>query len=114
MSTKVRATIKDLYALPHNVKAEIVNGEIILMSPTGDMPGRASGSIYFSLRQHEGKIPGRAYPDNVGLRVNLANRESFSPDVAWYVGPSTGMTFLDGAPVFAAEVRSEYDLRPDF
>jgi Uma2 family endonuclease len=112
MSTKVRATIEDLYALPHNVKAEIVNGEIILMSPTGDMPGRAGGSIYVSLRQHERKTPGRANPDNVGFRVNLANRGSFSPDVAWYIGPSTGMKFLDGAPVFAVEVRSEYDYGP--
>jgi Uma2 family endonuclease len=76
------------------------------------MPGRAGGSIYFSLRQHEGKTPGRAYPDNVGFRVNLANRGSFSPDVAWYIGPSTGMKFLDGAPVFAVEVRSEYDYGP--
>lgn len=112
MSTKVQATIEDLYALPHNVKAEIANGEIVLMSPTGDMPGRAGGSIYVSLRQHEGKTPGRAYPDNVGFRVNLPNRESFSPDVAWYIGPSTGMKFLDGAPIFAVEVRSEYDYGP--
>lgn len=109
MSTKVQATIEDLYALPHNTKAEIVNGEIILMSPTGDMPGRAGGSIYASLRQHERKTRGRAYPDNVGFRVNLPHRQSFSPDAAWHTGPSTGMKFLDGAPVFAVEVRSEYD-----
>ena len=96
MSTKVRATIEDLYSLPDKAKAEIVDGEIILMSPTGEMPGRAGGSIYVSLRQHEGKTPGRAYPDNVGFRVNLPNR----------------MKFAEGAPVFAAEVRSEYDYGP--
>lgn len=107
MSTKVKATIDDLYSLPDNGKAEIVDGEIVLMSPTGDMPGRAGGSIYVSLRQHEGRTLGRAYPDNVGFHVNLPNRGSFSPDAAWYIGPSTGMKFLDGAPVFAAEVRSE-------
>jgi Uma2 family endonuclease len=112
MSTKVKATIEDLYRVPDNAKAEIVDGEIGLMSPTGDMPGRAGGSIHVSLRQHEGKTPGRAYPDNVGFRVNLPNRESFSPDVAWYIGPSTGMKFLEGAPVFAVEVRSEYDYGP--
>jgi len=112
MSTKVRATIEDLYALPDNAKAEIVDGEIVLMSPTGDMPGRAGGSIYVSLRQHEGMTPGRAYPDNVGFRVDLPNRDSFSPDVAWYIGPSTGMKFLEGAPIFAVEVRSESDYGP--
>ena len=44
--------------------------------------------------------------DNVGLLVNLPNRRSFSPDVAfWTGGPLTGK-FLEGAPVFAVEVRS--------
>lgn len=112
MKTKARATIEDLYTLPDHAKAEIVNGEIVLMSPTGDMPGRAGGSIYANLRQHEGRTPGRAYPDNVGFRVNLPDRESFSPDAAWFVGPSTGMKFLEGAPVFAVEVRSDYDYGP--
>ena len=109
MTTKARATIEDLYNVPDKGKAEIVDGEIVLMSPTGDMPGRASGSIYIGLRQHEGKTPGRAYADNVGFRTNLSNRGSFSPDAAWYTGQPTGMKFLEGAPVFAVEVRSEND-----
>src|SRR5262249_36775524 len=97
------------YRVPENGKAEIVNGEIVTMPPTGDKPGRAGGSIYVSLRQHEGKTPGRAYPDNVGFLVHLPNRRSFSPDVAWYVGPSSGMKFLEGAPALAVEIRSEND-----
>jgi Uma2 family endonuclease len=109
MATKTQATIEDLYQLPSNRKAEIVNGEIILLSPTGDMPGRAGGSIYVSLRGIERQAGGRAYPDNVGFRVSLPNRKSFSPDAAFYVGKPSGMKFLDGAPVFAAEIRSEND-----
>ena len=112
MSTKAKATIEDLYRLPDHAKAEIVDGEIVLMSPTGDMPNRAAGSIYLSLRQHERRTPGRAYADNVGFRVQLPNRESFSPDAAWHIGPTTGMKFLEGAPVFAVEVRSENDYGP--
>ena len=79
MSTKTQATIEDLYRLPEGGKAEIVNGEIVLISPTGDLPGRAGGSIYVSLRGVERQAGGRAYPDNVGFRVNLHNRKSFSP-----------------------------------
>lgn len=109
MTTKTRATIEDLYRLPNHGKAEIVNGEIALMSPTGDMPGRAGGAIYVSLRGVERRAGGRAYPDNVGFKVSLPNRKSFSPDAAFYVGKSSGMKFLDGAPVFAAEIRSEND-----
>lgn len=109
MTTKTQATIEDLYKVPDRGKAEIVDGKIVLMSPTGDMPGRAGGAIYMSLRLYESKTNGRAYPDNVGFRVNLPNRESFSPDAAFYVGPRAGGKFLEGAPAFAAEVRSEND-----
>src|SRR6266851_683275 len=73
MTTKAGATIEDLYSVPDKAKAEIVNGEIILMSPTGDMPNRVGGSIYISLRQHEGKTPGRAYPEPAvpGWRISV-------------------------------------------
>jgi Uma2 family endonuclease len=109
MSTKTQATIEDLYRIRDRGKAEIVNGEVILMSPTGDMPARAGGAIYVSLRGVERRAGGRAYPDNVGFRVSLPNRKSFSPDAAFYTGPPTGMKFLEGAPAFAAEIRSEND-----
>ena len=46
MSTKSRATVEDLYRTPGGGKAEIVNGEVVRMSPTGDMPARAGGAIY--------------------------------------------------------------------
>ena len=39
MPTKTRATLEDLYAVTG--KAELVNGELEIMSPTGDKPGRA-------------------------------------------------------------------------
>src|SRR5215212_7750347 len=113
MTTKARATIGDLYKVPDKAKAEIVNGELVLMSPTGSRPGRASFNIASSLRRHEGSsIPGYAFGDNVGFVVNLPNRVSFSPDAAWYIGNIDSMKFLDGAPAFAAEVRSENDYGP--
>ncbi len=110
MTTKTQATIEDLYRVPENGKAEIVNGELILMPPTGDMPSRAAFNIASSLREvSRGKNIGRAYPDNTGFKVNLPDRDSFSPDASFYTGKSTGMKFLEGAPVFAVEVRSEFD-----
>lgn len=109
MTTKTRATVEDLYRIHDSGKAEIVNGEVVRMSPTGDMPGRAGGAIYASLRGVERESGGRAYPDNVGFRVNLPNRKSFSPDAAFYTGAPSGMKFLEGAPAFAAAIRSEND-----
>jgi Uma2 family endonuclease len=108
---RVGATIEDLYRVEG--KAEIVNGELVLMPPTGFSPGRAGGAIYRSLVQHE-EATGRGYaiPDNVGFVVDLPNRRSFSPDAAFHVGEPTGAKFLNGAPLFAVEVRSEEDYGP--
>lgn len=46
------ATIKDLYKVPENDKAKIVNGELVLIPPNGDLPGTAGGEIAVSLQQH--------------------------------------------------------------
>ena len=102
-----RATVADLAQVKG--KAELVNGELVVMSPTGGLPGRASLKIGMSLARHEQEHGGGVVlPDNVGFIVDLPNRESFSPDVAWHAGP-VGMGFVQGAPAFAVEVRSEKD-----
>jgi len=111
MSTHIKATVEDLYRVPG--KAELVNGELKLMSPTGDLPNRAAFEIAVSLRAHERRTGvGRAYTDNAAFLVNLPNRRSFSPDAAYYIGPHSGLKFLTGAPIFAIEVRSEGDYGP--
>ena len=110
MNTNIEATIEDLYRVSEDGKAEIVNGQLIIMAATGFLPGRAGGEIYVSLREYERRTKnGYALPDNVGFIVNLPNRRSFSPDAAFYTGKPTGGKFLEGAPVFAVEVRSEND-----
>jgi Uma2 family endonuclease len=111
--TKQEANIEDLYHVPANGKAEIVNGELILMPPTGGLPGYAGGEIFASLRDYARQTKtGYAFPDNVGFTINLPHRRSLSPDAAFYVGQLRGGQFLDGAPVFAVEVRSEGDYGP--
>jgi Uma2 family endonuclease len=110
MSTRARATVEDLYHVPEDGKAELVNGELVRMSPTGGRPSFASGKIFIHLYQHQIRSrKGHAFPDNAGFIVKLPNRESFSPDAAYFLGPMVGLKFLEGAPIFAAEVRSEED-----
>ena len=110
MSTKVEATIEDLYKVEG--KAELVNGEIVKMSPTGGLPNYAAGEIFISLHAYSKRVKkGRAVSDNAAFIVNLPHRKSFSPDAAFYVGDIT-MKFFEGAPVFAVEVRSESDYGP--
>ena len=110
MNTRTRATIEDLTQVPENGKAELVDGELLIMSPTGYLPGYAGGEIFASLREYARRTKtGLATPDNVGYTVHLPHRDSFSPDAAFYTGARTGMKFLEGAPDFAVEVRSEGD-----
>jgi Uma2 family endonuclease len=110
MSTKTEASIEDLYKVEG--KAELVDGEIVHMSPTGGKPNYAAREITFSLRDYERREKsGYAVGDNAAFKVNLPRRKSFSPDAAFYVGEIT-MKFFEGAPVFAVEVRSEGDYGP--
>ena len=110
MSTKVEATIEDLYKV--RGKAELVNGEIVEMSPTGGLPHYAARQITISLAAYENLIAnGFAFGDSAAFVVNLSNRRSFSPDAGFYIGELT-MKFCQGAPVFAVEVRSEGDYGP--
>lgn len=135
MSLKTIATIEDLYRVPENGKAELVNGELIIMAATGFLPGFAGGEIYSSLRDYGfAKKRGYGLPDNVGYLVSLPprpgisvwwesvkgwqelvtdlpKRDSFSPDAGFFTGtlPRQLGKFLEGAPIFAVEVRSEND-----
>ncbi len=111
VSPKIRATTEDLYRVEG--KAELVHGEIVEMPPIGDEPNTASLEVVVSLREYARRTGrGRAYTDGAGFKVNLPHRESFSPDAAYHIGPRAGMRFLEGAPIFAVEVRSENDYGP--
>ena len=110
MSQTSHAAVEELGRIPEHGKAEIINGELVVMPPTGFWPKYAAGEIYVSLRDYARRTClGDAIPDNIGFLVNLPHRQSFSPDAAFYIGTPTGMKFLTGAPVFAVEVRSEND-----
>jgi Uma2 family endonuclease len=110
MSTKVEATIEDLYKVEG--KAELVNGEIVEMPLTGGLPHLVALQVTLSLVAYQ-KVTrkGHAIADSAAFVVDLPHRKSFSPDAAFYVGPVT-MKFFQGAPVFAVEVRSENDYGP--
>src|SRR5262245_38053578 len=100
------ATIEDLYNVPEGYNAELVNGEIVLMSPTGGRPHRASLRLASSLLLHEDRTnTGYAYGDGIQFIVNLPGRRSFGPDAAFHTLPPITMGFVEGAPLFAVEVR---------
>jgi len=78
-----------------------------------DDPNGASRNVALRLRAYAKQTGrGRAYTDGAGFQVQLPHRASFSPDAAYHLGPRTGLRLLQGAPVFAVEVRSANDHGP--
>jgi Uma2 family endonuclease len=107
------ATVDDLARVEG--KAELVNGKIYEMSPSGFLHSRIAMRILFSLFEFEhSHRTGYAIGDNAGFLCNLRNRKSFSPDVAYYTGPlpKNPIRFLPEPPAFAVEIRSESDYGP--
>ena len=114
--SRFRATIDDLYKVEG--KAELVAGEVVHFMASGDLPSTVALDIAISLRGHVRQTGrGAAFGDGVGyaLPAPLANdRESFQPDASYFDGlrPPNRLRFLEGAPTFAVEVRSENDYGP--
>lgn len=103
------ATVEDLYRVGDG-KAELVGGELVLMPLTGGLHGFAAGEIFVSLREYARRTEaGYAFGDSVGFLVRLPNRRSFAPDAAFAKVDQLTAKFIEGAPVFAVEVRSEGD-----
>jgi hypothetical protein len=83
------------------------------MTPGGGTHGYAALGIVASLRACQDRTgTGVALGDNVGFLVNLPNRRSFCPDAAFWTGGPLTEKFLEGAPVFAVEVRSPEQYGP--
>ena len=111
MTTIEHPLIQALYRVEG--KAEIVNGKIVPLPMTGEVPGYAGDAISASLFHYARRTQrGRAVGDGKGFLTDLPHRQSFSPDVAFYTGPLSGMKFYPQAPDFAVEVRSENDYGP--
>lgn len=105
------ATIADLYRVTG--PAELVHGQILLIPLSTAGHGRVRGRIIASLLSFETQIGrGCAVGGHVGFIVDLPHRQSFSPDAAYFFGPYNEDEFIDGAPAFAAEVRSPEDFGP--
>ncbi|AMV24907.1 hypothetical protein VT84_10950 [Gemmata sp. SH-PL17] len=118
MSTVVspRATLDDLMQV--DGKAELINGRIVRIMPSGFLPGRVARRITRSLEDFVASGGhGEPIADNVGYAFDPplpSGRQTLSPDSSFYTGPlpTNLMRFIDGCPVFAVEVRSEHDYGP--
>jgi Uma2 family endonuclease len=111
-----RATIDDLYRVEG--KAELIDGRVVHYMSSGDLPSEVALEIALALRNYAKQTGvGVAFGDGIGFAIRpplTSKRQSFSPDASYYVGPrpQNRMRFIEGAPTFAVEVRSEDDYGP--
>lgn len=111
MARKGTATVEDLYRV--DGKAELVGGKLVLIPLTGGLHGFAVMGIAASLHEYSRRTKaGYAFGDSVGFLVRLPNRRSFAPDAAFAKVDRLTAKFIEGAPLFAVEVRSEEDYGP--
>lgn len=94
-------------------KAEIIDGEIVQFPLSEPWPGSAADEILASLWSFMKQTKtGIACGGNKIFRVNLPNRQSFSPDAAYFTGTMRAMQHYNRSPTFAVEVRSAGDYGP--
>ena len=105
-----QASTAELVAALQNIdgKAEIVAGEIVLMSPTGDLPSRAAAAIYRSLWDYQQRTrSGRAYTDNPDLTPSR-NHHGMA-DYRRYLGHRLRFYYLMRMPTQSALASGELD-----
>jgi len=115
VASPTRATLDDLARVEG--KAELIHGRIVAIMPAGFAPNQVAGEIFAELRLHARRVGrGFAATDGLGFAVPElpSGRQSFCPDAAYHDGvpPARRMRFVEGAPTFAVEVRSEGDYGP--
>lgn len=104
------ATVDDLWEVEG--KAELIDGRIELMSPSGGPHGVAALSVATSLKLYQ-RARGGGYAFGDGVAFVSSDRRTFSPDSAWYAGEmSGGVRVMMGVPALAVEIRSPDDYGP--
>jgi Uma2 family endonuclease len=103
-----RAVLRDLYG--YEGKAELIDGRIVQFPLMGHFPGQIALTIACSLQEYARRTTvGEAYgPGLIYAVPALPNgRESFCPDGSYHRGPfpEDQMSWIEGAPTFAVEIR---------
>ena len=118
MATKARLTAQDLWRLGEgDTRRELVNGEIVEMTPAGGIHGRVTSRICRRLEEHvERHEGGVVLVGDVGFVLGLPQdpERVRAPDVAFISserlpGGRLPQGFLHGAPDLAVEVLSLSD-----
>jgi Uma2 family endonuclease len=122
MATRTRLTAEDLWRMPGgDVRRELVDGNVVEMSPASVLHGRIAGRIYRRLAEHAERLgAGEALVGDVGFILDLPGdpERVRAPDVAFVARERLGTErpargFFRGAPDLAVEVLSPSETATD-
>lgn len=87
---------------------ELIEGELILMTPAGKWHNRVAMNLAFAFRQFCTEHPGLDFGgDNEGFLIHRNPDTVLSPDACLFrARPDTGATWMEFAPELVAEVLS--------
>lgn len=77
-------TIKDIYALPDGQRAELINGDMYMMSPPGRMHQKLAHQLAFSIESHIKSKHGECevYPAPFAVFLNADSHTYVEPDLS--------------------------------
>jgi len=106
------STVDDLHRVEG--RAELIGGVIVHLGGGGRYPSQIEARIMRGLHNRAEAIgEGEAYTGGIAFVVPRlrSGRQTFSPNTSYYLGPfpANPMSFIEGPPTFAVEVRSEND-----
>ena len=109
-------TAEELFEMGDIGRCELIDGEIVRMSPSGAEHGNVAGNVFAIVREFvKRRGLGRVFAAETGFK--LAPRRVRAPDVAFVraerVAGGIPRKFFDGAPDLAVEVVSPSDTWPE-
>ena len=112
-------TTEDIYQLPEGDRAELIDGDLYMMSPPNTTHQRISAAlhaeIYNYIRTHGGKCETFAAPFAVFLNTETDDRNYVEPDISVICDPKKiTEKGCNGAPDWIIEIVSPSSRRMDY
>lgn len=110
-------TIEDIYALPEGERAELIDGQLYMMSPPTyrhqKLVMELSSNIHSYIKSNDG--PCEVLPAPLAVRLNADDKTYVEPDISVICDPNKiTEKVVDGAPDFIIEIVSPGTQRRDY
>jgi Uma2 family endonuclease len=110
-------TLEDYYNLPEDVRAELIDGEIIIMEAPNTFHQEIIGEVYFQIQKYikDNKGTCHVYTSPIDVQLDCDNRTMVEPDVIIVCDDDKRKKRnIYGAPDFVLEVISPSTSRRDY